>query len=239
LQAAAPTANGQSGAARRLRAAEAEGQTLRADPQLVAKWICGWALSREKLAPEAIEGGWRVQVNEPDQIARYVFARADEHVRACASRATAPLTPIKVCAASAEVAPLLPDPWIVERTAPMMTKAIAQASNEGRAQDGYSVVLTGAGSVLMALAVTRAGDVVAGGRVAVVDDIAVFDQILTHEDHRRRGLGGAVMRTLENGAAQRGARRGMLVATDAGCALYLTLGWQVYAPYTTAIVPSA
>lgn len=89
------------------------------------------------------------------------------------------------------------------------------------------------------MAVTRVGDIVAGGRIALVEDIAVFDQIWTHEDHRRQGLGGAIMRSLEDAAANRGAVRGMLVATDAGCALYLTLGWQIHAPYTTAIVPSA
>jgi GNAT superfamily N-acetyltransferase len=93
--------------------------------------------------------------------------------------------------------------------------------------------------VLIAMAVTQSGDVVAGGRVALVGDVAVFDQISTQEAHQRKGLGSAVMRALENAAVDHGAGRGMLVATEAGHALYLTLDWRVYAPYTTAIAPTA
>ena len=209
-----------------------------ADPALVEKWIRGWALTREKAPPEPIPGGWRVHVGESDQVARYVFAQPSEQVSALARLLPAPLTPIKVCAPPEAVAPLLLAPWIVERTASMMTKPVLQA-RDSAAPGGYSVLLTGADHVLIAMAVTCVGDIVAGGRIALVEDIAVFDQIWTHEDHRRHGLGGAIMRTLEDAAANRGAVRGMLVATDAGCALYLTLGWQVYAPYTTAIVPGA
>ena len=50
----------------------------------------------------------------------------------------------------------------------------------------------------------------------MVEGIAVFDHIWTHEAHRRRRLGSSVMRALENVAVERGAACGMLVATDAG-----------------------
>lgn len=183
-------------------------------------------------------GGWRVEVNEPDQVARYVFPRADETVAHLTQAIRPALTPIKVCASAQEVTPLLAPPWTVQRTSLMMTNPSLTIAPPDQC-DGYFVAVTGAGNVLIAMAVTRSGDIVAGGRVALVGDIAVFDQISTQEAHQRKGLGSAVMRALENEAADRGAARGILVATDAGCALYLTLGWQVYAPYTTAIVPSA
>lgn len=198
----------------------------------------GWALSRGKSAPDAIDGGWRVQVNEPDQIARYLFPQASEHVRRLTGATAPTLTPIKICATPDDVAPLLAPPWVIDRTAPMMAKGALQVS-EAPVGEGYAIVVTGAGDVLVGFAITDADDIVAGGRVALIDEVAVFDQIWTHEAHRRRRLGSAIMRTLENAAVTRGAQRGMLVATDAGCALYQTLGWQVYAPYTTAIVPSA
>src|SRR6185503_11355662 len=92
------------------------------DVALVAKWLRGWALSREKPAPEPIVGGWRVEVNEPDQVARYVFPRADEPLAHLTQAIRPVLTPIKVCASAREVAPLLAPPWIVHREAPMMTK---------------------------------------------------------------------------------------------------------------------
>ena len=207
------------------------------DPSLVAKWVRGWALSRGKPAPEAIDGGWRVQVNEPDQIARYVFPRSGESVRRLTASMAPTLTPIKICATPDDVAPVLAPPWKIDRTSPMMTKPALAGSNPIVA-DRYSVAVTGAGEVLIAFAVADGGDIAAGGRAALIEDVAVVDQIWTHEAHRRRKLASAIVRTLENAVLARGAQRGMLVATDAGCALYQTLGWQVYAPYTTALVPN-
>ena len=208
-----------------------------ADPHLVEKWLRGWALSRGKPAPEAIEGGWRVSVNEPDQIERYVFARGGEDVRRLSASISRAFTPIKICAAPEAAAPLLNPPWVIDRTSSMMTKPALNAS-ETRLADGYGVALTGVGEVLIAFAVTGAGDIAAGGRAALIGDVAVFDQISTQEAHRRRALGSAIMRTLENAVVARGAQRGMLVATEAGSALYKTLGWEAYSPYTTAIAPS-
>lgn len=207
------------------------------DHELVGKWLRGWALSRSKPAPETIDGGWRVQVDEPDQVARYVFPSNSEAVQRFTKSTSPTLTPVKVCATPDDVAPSLAPPWIIDRTSPMMTKPTL-ATAEARVADGYATMVTGAANVLIAMALTDANDIVAGGRIAMIDDIAVFDQIWTHEAHRRRGLGSSVMRTLENIAVERGGVRGMLVATDAGCALYSTLGWRVYAPYTTAIVPT-
>lgn len=211
---------------------------LTPDPQLVGKWLRGWALSRGKPAPEAIDGGWRVKVGEPDQIARYVFPQADEALRRLTTSTSPALTPIKVCATPEETAPLLSPPWVIERSAPMMTKPTLVAADTAAAGD-YTILVTGTGDVLIAMAVTTAHDIVAGGRIAFVDDIAVFDQVWTHDEHRRRRLGSSVMRTLENAAIARGAALGMLVATEAGSALYSTLGWRTYAPYTTAIVAAA
>jgi GNAT superfamily N-acetyltransferase len=208
------------------------------DAALVEKWLRGWALSRGKPPPEAIDGGWRVQVAEPGQIARYVFPKADENVRRLTQSMAPALTPIKICAAPNEVLPLLAPPWAIDRTSPMMMKT-ALVMTSASVTSAYSVAMTGAGAVLIAFALTNAGDIAAGGRVALIEDVAVFDQIWTHEAHRRRGLASAVMRTLENAAVARAARRGMLVATDAGCALYKTLGWIVHAPYTTATAPQA
>ena len=49
---------------------------------------------------------------------------------------------------------------------------------------------------------------------------------MTAEAHRRRGLGAFVMRTLADRALEQGAVLGVLGATDAGRALYETLGWK-------------
>jgi GNAT superfamily N-acetyltransferase len=64
----------------------------------------------------------------------------------------------------------------------------------------------------------------------------VFDQIVTDEAHRRLGLGTVVMLNLDAVAEQAGATDRLLVATEAGRALYERLGWTVLAPWSTAVL---
>jgi GNAT superfamily N-acetyltransferase len=66
----------------------------------------------------------------------------------------------------------------------------------------------------------------------------VYDQIQTHEQHRRRGLGRVVMNALRQTASKHGGYHGLLVATPDGHALYSTLGWQMHSLYTTAAIDS-
>ena len=209
------------------------------DPMLVGKWLRGWAASREKPPPVAVAGGWRVEVNEPDQRARYVFPQAGEEARAFMHDNAPPLTPIKICAPPDAVAALLAPPWVIDRVAPMMQLPALRAESDARLGEGYALTLTGAHPIILALAIAGNGDVAAGGRLVLIDDVAVFDQIQTSEAYRRKGLGRAVMRGLESAAAQRGARLAMLVATEAGCALYTSIGWRVCCAYTTVIVAPA
>jgi GNAT superfamily N-acetyltransferase len=90
--------------------------------------------------------------------------------------------------------------------------------------------------VAMASVSAADGSHAADGRLVVVDGHAIFDRIATGEAHRRRGLGAAVMTALHERARELGARRGLLAATEAGHALYRTLGWQVQAPYSSAVI---
>jgi GNAT superfamily N-acetyltransferase len=53
--------------------------------------------------------------------------------------------------------------------------------------------------------------------------------------HQRRGLGTAVMQTLRCCRRDEQARE-LLVATDAGRALYEKLGWRVISPYATGYI---
>src|SRR3546814_2967867 len=57
-------------------------------------------------------------------------------------------------------------------------------------------------------------------RVVVVDGFAIYDRIETRPEHRGRGLARAVMMKLEAIGREKGAVRGVLVATPDGRALY-------------------
>ncbi|MFI6769138.1 GNAT family N-acetyltransferase [Streptomyces sp. NPDC050355] len=58
------------------------------------------------------------------------------------------------------------------------------------------------------------GELAAQGQMATLGRAAVVDRVVTQEAHRRRGLGGSVMRTLADHAVAEGA----------------TLGWKTHAP---------
>jgi len=81
------------------------------------------------------------------------------------------------------------------------------------------------------------GEVAATGRIAFPGELAVYDRIRTHDDHRRKGLARSIMKRLESISHARGIRRAALVATPDGRALYEPLGWQLHSLYTTAVIP--
>lgn len=80
---------------------------------------------------------------------------------------------------------------------------------------------------------TADGEQAASGTVSVAGQHAVFDRIKTHEAFQRQGYGRAVMDELTAAARMLGARRGTLVASPDGRALYTHLGWSALAPLAT------
>jgi ribosomal protein S18 acetylase RimI-like enzyme len=91
------------------------------------------------------------------------------------------------------------------------------------------------GSIIEALVRADDGIVAARGKAALTGDSAVFDQIETDPQHRRRGLGRTVMGALSTAAQYAGATTGVLVATEDGRALYSALGWTLDSPMTSAV----
>ncbi|MGG7575234.1 GNAT family N-acetyltransferase [Streptomyces sirii] len=79
------------------------------------------------------------------------------------------------------------------------------------------------------------GESAAQGQMAALGRAAVVDRVVTQEAHRRRGLGGLVMRTLADHAVAEGATLGVLGATDEGRARYETLGRKTHAPLAACV----
>lgn len=205
---------------------------MSADPGLLALWTRGWALTRGVSPPVWDDGGWRIEVGEPDQVRRYVHADADAAVARRAALIDQPNVFLKVCADEATTMACLPHGWSARPPGFMMTLSGPMASG-GAEVDGYTVSLERRGAVLHCL--LFAGDVEAArGRVVVIDGaVAVYDRIAVDPGHRRRGLGRRVMLALEREAA---IRDGVLVATTEGRALYASLGWALHSHYTTAVL---
>lgn len=203
--------------------------------EIVAAWVEGWTRSRGTAAPTAAYGGLRVEVGLPDQKARYVFAGPSPGMAQASREIDEPHVFIKVCAPPQAVEPLLASGWRLEpvgflMTTDDLTRAVPRAADGYR----YEIEPLASGYVVTAHAEWN-GEVAASGRAFLAGAVAVFDQIVTDPDHRRRGLGRAVMHELALAAAQAGATRGALVATPDGQALYSTLGWRLISPLTTAV----
>ncbi|MGW4404943.1 GNAT family N-acetyltransferase [Nonomuraea sp. NPDC004702] len=205
----------------------------------VRAWVDGWVISRNAPRPVPEPWGLRVDVGLPGHVARHVVptptAEILDHLT---GTLTVPGTWLKLCAPAEAVAPSLPPQWSVQEQEYMMTTA-SLARTTPKAPAGYTLAITTRAGVTVARLLTAAGEVAARGQFAVADRAAVIDQVETAAEHRRRGLGTVVMAALAAAAVSRGARTGILVATEAGQALYETLGWTLHTPMTAAVLTAA
>jgi GNAT superfamily N-acetyltransferase len=208
------------------------------DLELMSVYARGWALARGCPPPELVEDGFHIAVGKPDQKARYIFPALDPpRLSAFLGRIAEPGVVVKVCAPGEAVARVLAAPWTLQ-AAPnfIMAKDLAPAA-AGPTLGGYSLTFAEEGRRLVASIADRTGAAVARASGALASDLAVIDHVSTDEPHRRRGLGRALVTTLEAKALRRGARRVMLSASVMGRALYEALGWRLISDYSTLFVP--
>jgi GNAT superfamily N-acetyltransferase len=187
-------------------------------------WVNGWSLSRSTPAPVPAAGGHRIEVGLPRHLVRYVTPSVDQTL---VDELHAPGTWLKTCGELPE----LDDRWTVEPTEYLM--AVGLTPTGSQAASPYAISTSSSGP-LIRVAVEIDGMVAAQGQVAVWREYAVIDQVVTEPAYRRRGLGSLVMRALSDAAVEQGARTGVLVATDAGRALYSRLGWELVSPVRVA-----
>lgn len=198
-------------------------------PELVEAWTKGWVVSRGAAAPVAEPWGWTVDVGQVKQVSRHVLPEPDEaSVRKLVEATTAPGTWLKLFAEGDAVRPWLGPGWHSDEPGFLMTVPLAPAPAEVPAY--YTLTRWTTGGVLRVLVRTEAGHFAARGQIAPTGATAVADQIETSPEHRRRGLGSLVMRTLQSGAHAAGATTGVLVGTPDGQALYQSLGWTTHSP---------
>jgi GNAT superfamily N-acetyltransferase len=198
----------------------------------VRGWLAARSVSRGLPAPVADSGGWRVDTGSAEERRRYVFATAGPGISALAEGIAETEVPIKLCAPAIVLKALLPPDWVILSEHCMMVAGpVAPAAPT--LPHGYSLGRQANGPVTHATVTAPDGTLAASGYAAEVDGIFVYDRIAVSEVHRRRGLGRALMAALAEARADPSSRE-VLVATNAGASLYASIGWQVYAPYTTA-----
>lgn len=200
-------------------------------PELLAGWLSARSIARGVPAPVANGGGWRVDTASAVERCRYVFLDADDGFRALAGAIDTPRVFLKACAPAVDVLAIVPPRWTLQSVAWMMLQAPQVRDPMPQLPNGYALDVTTQGEVLCAVVLDAAGNPAASGYSASAGAVFCYDRIVTQPDHYRRGLGRAIMVAL--GQHQPAGTQRVLAATDAGRALYATLGWQIVAPYTT------
>lgn len=209
-----------------------------ADPSLVETWLKGWSLAKGVSLPVPDHDGFRVDVGWADQQIRYVFPTISAGLLHLAQTITQPYIFLKVCAPATAIQPHLPPRWVIQPPGFMMTNHLPDSPPRLHLPDGYRLNIQIDTPVLIATIYSAEETVAAVGRMVIVNDHIIYDRIATDPVHQRRGLGSAVMTALTAAGISMGKNKGILVATPAGKALYETLGWQLYSPYTTAVIPA-
>lgn len=213
------------------------------DEGLVRRWRAGWCLARGWNSITEDDGLIIVRIDKPGRTVEYLApaadARPDRVARAAelaaAADGTAWVTLVteqptarreQLRAAGLELEPATE--W-------MMTSELADHPVRPP-REGYAVQVERRGEVVRARVTPEGapGETAASGWAAVAGTDVVADRIETAEQHRRKGLGSAVMSVLASEAVGLGAKHGILVATAAGRALYETLGWRAVADVVIA-----
>lgn len=193
---------------------------------IVRTWVAGWAVSRRTPPPVDTPWGFYIEVaDNPAERGRHVLPEVDETlVRSAAASVTVPRTWMKMPAEPEEIEPWLSQGWAWEETGHLM--AVDLVASDPVAPEGYTATVQAIGAVVYVRVLDATGEQAAQGQMALLGEATVVDRVVTDEAHRRRGLGNFVMRTLADHALDQGAVLGVLGATDAGRALYETLGWK-------------
>ena len=203
-------------------------------PRELRGWLAARSLARGLPAPVDDHGGFRVDTGSAVEAARWVFAKVVPGLGDLVAAIRAPGHPVKLCGTPAQLRAVLPEGWALQRPAHFMRATGAPPVRN--LPEGYRVtietVATKGGAVSTARILSPTGALAARGHAAETDGVFVYDRIATEPVHRRKGLGHVLIQTLHAARREAGAT-GLLVATDAGRALYATLGWEVLSPYVT------
>ncbi|UEQ77619.1 GNAT family N-acetyltransferase [Chryseobacterium arthrosphaerae] len=204
---------------------------------IVENWLKGWSLSRELPFPTQYKSGFKVIVGYENQKERYVFPELNEDFFQLANSIDEPWVYLKVCTSPDQFMEKIPARWKLQPQGYMMTCFHPMNFPGVTLADGYQVEYGQYNSTFMVKIVAENGEQASIGYVALIDDLAVYDRIVTEKNHQRKGLASFLLKELEKIAVSKGFTKNFLVATEEGKLLYENLGWSVYSLHTSVVIP--
>lgn len=203
---------------------------------IVESWLKGWSLSRKVPLPVGFKSGFKVDVGDEKQKSRYVFPKLNDDFKELSEAIDEPWVFLKVCASVDEVSPNIPGNWTIEPQGYLMTCFRPMDFPEMSLSQDYHLEFEEYHSTYVVKILAQNGELASTGRVALVDDFAVYDRIITESHHQRKGLGRFLMKELEKISLSKGISKKVLVATEEGKLLYQSLGWELYSLYTSVVI---
>lgn len=202
-------------------------------PHLIGAWLTSRSLARGLPLPVREFDGFRVDTNSETEVARWVFPKIGPGLQALGRSILEPRYFLKLCAPACELRAALPLGWELHPPGYFM-RSTGEAV-KAQLPDGYKIETERAGVVSAARIWARTGELAASGYAAEACNVFIYDRIVTEPEHRRKGLGRAVMAALHATKLQSSAPE-LLVATEDGRALYSALGWKTVSQYSTASI---
>lgn len=205
-------------------------------PDIIEKWVKGWCLSRELPLPIKYKSGFKIDIGFEKQKVRYVFPELNDDLIQLSKSIDEPWIFLKVCTSPDKLKNVIPEKWIVQPQGYMMTCFHSMNAINVILNTDYRLEFDEYNSTFVIKIVTKTGELASIGRVVLVDNLAVYDRILTESNHKRKGLATFLMKELEKIALSKGVFNNFLVATEEGKSLYESLGWEVHCLYTSVVI---
>lgn len=205
-------------------------------PKIIEQWLTGWSLSRELPLPTKYKSGFKVDVGYEHQKARYVFPSLTNDFIELSNVIEETWIHLKVCASIEEISNHISSKWVFQPQGFMMNCFEPMKRKKFSLSKDYIIQYEKYNSTYITKVITKDGEIAATGRVVLVDDLAIYDRIVTANNHQRKGLASFIMKELEKMAISKCVYKNILVATEEGKFLYQSLGWQLYSFYTSIVI---
>lgn len=211
---------------------------------VTSRWVAGWAAARTLPEPEDLGDGIIVHCRQPGREFEIFCGRADVDpgtVDRLAARVLARPEPTWLTVATTRadgVLKRLREAGLdVLKTAEQLMTIDLREHPRFAVPEPYRLVTEASGALVSVELRDPDGEIAARGAAGLTGADAVMDRILTWPEHRRRGLGNAVMSALATAAVARGAAHGLLIASEEGQHLYARLGWAAVADVLISAAP--
>ena len=203
---------------------------------IILKWLKAWSLSRELPLPVTYKSGFKVDVGFENQKIRYVFSEPNRDFFQLSGEINEPYIFLKFCGTPSEIKDKISEKWKIQPQGYMMFCFHPMKNIENKLNENYSLSFENYNSTFVVKILAKNGEIASQGRVVLVDDIAVYDRIVTNNSYKRKGLASILMKELEKIALSKQVYQNFLVATEEGKHLYESLGWKLYSLYTSIVI---